>query len=165
MSLTKSCTEAPFCAKKTLKKLLFGPDCAKVASRKSAKTAQFVCFHRHFMTFWFWSRNAPFVCHAAAIMVVLFAIRMAKLSRLAGGTSPEGAERVSRPQEHNTGRIYGQNESGKGENHSCAWETPPALRATSPTRRRSFASGGTNSLLRRASYKTDSFIGKESKEQ
>ena len=49
---------------------------------------------------------------------------MAKLSRLAGGTSPEGAERVSRPQEHNTGRIYGQNESGKGENHSCAWEIP-----------------------------------------
>ena len=81
-------------------------------------------------------------------MVVLFAIRMAKLSRLAGGTSPEGAERVSRPQEHNTGRIYGQNESGKGENHSCAWETPPALRATSPTRQRSFASGGTNSSLR-----------------
>ena len=53
------------------------------------------------------------------------------------GTSPEGAEGVSRPQEHNTGRIYGQNGAEKGENHFCAWEIPPALRATSPTRRRS----------------------------
>ena len=36
------------------------------------------------------------------------------------------------------------NGSEKEESHSCAWETPPALRATSPTRRRSFASGRTN---------------------
>ena len=80
-------------------------------------------------------------------MVVLFAMRMPKRSRLAGGEPRRGGGGLT-PKEHNTGRIYGQNESGKGENHSCAWETPPALRATSPTRRRSFASGGTNSSLR-----------------
>ena len=38
------------------------------------------------------------------------------------------------------------NESGKREkSYSRAWETSPALRATSPARRRSFASGRTNS--------------------
>ena len=53
MALTKYCTEVPFCAKKSRKNPLFGPDCARVASRKSAKTAQFVCFYKHFMTFCF----------------------------------------------------------------------------------------------------------------
>ena len=53
MTLTKTCTENPFCAKKSRKNPLFGPDCARVASRKSAKTAQFVCFYKHFMTFCF----------------------------------------------------------------------------------------------------------------
>ena len=51
MILTKSCTKTPFCAKKSRKNPLFGPDCAKSASRKSAKTAQFACFYKHFMTF------------------------------------------------------------------------------------------------------------------
>ena len=53
--LTKPCTDAPFCAKKSRKNLPFGPDCAKVVSRKSVKTEQFVCFRRHFMTFCFWT--------------------------------------------------------------------------------------------------------------
>ena len=56
MTLTKPCTKAPFCAKKSRENLLFGPDCAKVASRKSAKTVQIVCFYKRFMTFWFYRR-------------------------------------------------------------------------------------------------------------
>ena len=46
--------------------------------------------------------NGRFVCHAEG-----------KTVPPRRGTSPEGAEGVSRPQEHNTGRIYGQNGSEK----------------------------------------------------
>ena len=65
---------------------------------------------------------------------------------LQGGTSPEGAEGAY-AHGNSLGRIHGQqNESGKREeSYSRAWETSPALRATSPARRRSFASGRTNS--------------------
>ena len=35
-------------------------------------------------------RNTPSVFHAAAIMAVLFSMRMPKLSRLAGGRAPKG---------------------------------------------------------------------------
>ena len=41
---------SPVLCKKSRENPLFGADCAKVASRKSAKTEQFVYFHRHFMT-------------------------------------------------------------------------------------------------------------------
>ena len=51
--------------------------------------------------------NGRFVCHAAAIMAVLFAMRMPKLSRLAGGRAPKG-RRGSHAHGNNTGRIHGQ---------------------------------------------------------
>ena len=41
----------PVLCKKSCKNLLFGADCAKVASRKSSKTEQFVYLHKRFMTF------------------------------------------------------------------------------------------------------------------
>ena len=73
-------------------------------------------------------RSDPFVCHADA-----------KTVPPRRGTNPEGAEWVSRPlaPDASTDNI---NEPEKGENHSCARETPPTLRAASPARWRCFAS-------------------------
>ena len=65
------------------------------------------------------------------------------------GMSPEGAEGVLRPQKYPRTHPRTHKRVGKREkSYSRAWETPPALRATSPIRRRSFASGRINSLLR-----------------
>ena len=83
-------------------------------------------------------------------MAVLFAMRMAmKNCPASQGDEPRRGGGGFTPTEitpdASTDNING---SEKGKSHSCAWETPPALRATSPIRRRSFASGRTNSLLR-----------------
>ena len=47
----KTLHRSPALCKKSRENPLFGSNCAKAASRKSAKTEQFVCFHKHFMTF------------------------------------------------------------------------------------------------------------------
>ena len=58
-----------------------------------------------------------------------------KLSRLAGGRAAK-RRRGSHAHEDTIPEAFTDNINGlKKGNHSCAWETPPALRATSPARR------------------------------
>ena len=74
-------------------------------------------------------RSDPFVCHADAKTVPP---RRGDEPRRGGvGFTPTGLPDAS------TDNI---NEPEKGENHSCARETPPALWAASPARWRCFAS-------------------------
>ena len=53
-----------------------------------------------------------------------------------GGLTPTGT-----PMDASTDNING---AKKGENHFCAWETPPALRVTSPCKAEEFSCGRTS---------------------
>ena len=82
------------------------------------------------------------------------ACRTAKTVPPCRGTSPEGAEGVSRPRGRNdpfvchAAAIMAVSFTIRNaRSHSCAWETPPALRATSPARRRSFPSAWRTEVL------------------
>ena len=81
-------------------------------------------------------------------MVVLFAIRMAKLSRLAGGDEPRrGGEGLTPTGTQHRTHLWTKRVGKRGKSFLCMGN-PSGPTATSPTRQRSFASGGTNSSLR-----------------
>ena len=76
-----------------------------------------------------------------------FTMRTAKLSRLAGGRAPKGRRGLTSTGTTPDASTDNINGSEKGRK-SLTCMGPPALRAISPARRRSFAPGRTNSLSR-----------------
>ena len=138
----------------------WNPPCANAVPAKSRAPHKLNCiFFSHYKIGWFVSRQY--------LMVNAFP-HIAKLSLIAAGVVttlllPCGCQNCPASQGDEPRRGGGGltptgttpdasadniNGSEKEESHSCAWETPPALRATSPARRRSFIFGRTNSLLR-----------------
>ena len=76
------------------------------------------------------------------VTTLLFAMRMPKLSRLAGGRAPKG-RRESHAHVNNHGRIHGQHKRvGKRGKSLMCMGYPSGPSGTSPARRRSFPADG-----------------------
>ena len=78
----KTLHRSPVLCKKIARKSAIWAGLRKSRVTKISQNGTICLFSQVFHDILFWGRNAPFVFHAAAIMAVLFAMRMAKQSRL-----------------------------------------------------------------------------------